>query len=69
MIDNLLELPIAEKIKILEQFWDSIAEEQDGLPVNKEQQLELDRRLGVYETDRCKGHLVAETLADIRRHL
>ncbi len=69
MIDSLLKLPIAEKIKILEQLWDSIAEEQDVLPINKAQQLELDKRLGAYETERRKGRPAAEPLADIRRHL
>jgi putative addiction module component (TIGR02574 family) len=66
---NLRELPVEERIKLVEDLWDSIAEDRKALPVTPEQRAELDRRLAAYEIDKNRGRPAADVLADIRRRL
>ncbi len=42
-------LSVAERIRLVEEIWDSIAEENLVLPPTKAQQDELDRRLDLLE--------------------
>ena len=69
MNPNLQRLPVEERIKLVEDLWDSIAADQKILPLTAEQRDELDRRLDAYETDKNRGRLGAEAVADIRRKL
>ncbi len=66
---NLRELPVEERMKLVEDLWDSIAEDRKALPVTPEQKAELDRRLKAYEVDKVRGRLAADVLADVRRRL
>jgi putative addiction module component (TIGR02574 family) len=66
---NLRELPVEERMKLVEDLWDSIAEDRRALPVTTEQKAELDRRLKAYEVDKNRGRLAADVLADVRRRL
>ena len=66
---KLKELPLDERIKLVEDLWDSIAAEQKALPLTPAQREELDRRLDAYELDKNPGRPAAEVLADIRRKL
>lgn len=66
---NLSELPVSEKIKIVEALWDSIADEQHTLELTDEQRAELDRRLDAYEADKIKGRMADLVIADIRKRL
>lgn len=63
------QLPIEERIKLVEDLWDSIAAEQHALRLTDVQKSELDRRLDAYEIDRNPGRPATEALADIRRKL
>ncbi len=69
MDTHLRELPIAERIQLVEDLWDSIAADQDALPLTFEQREELDRRLDAYEADGNRGRLVEEAVAEIRKKL
>ncbi len=69
MIANLNTLPIDEKIRLVEDLWDSIAEEKSVLPVTKEQKIELDSRLEAYVLDGNKGREAKLVFADIRNRL
>jgi len=69
MIDNLRELPITERIKIVEDLWDSIAADQSALPLTREQRTELDGRLAAYKADGVKGRIADDVIADIRKRL
>ena len=69
MNSKLLELPIDERIKLVEDLWDSIAADQQALPLTPEQRAELDRRLDAYESDKNPGRLASEAIADLRRRL
>ncbi|MGB6487956.1 MAG: Rid family hydrolase [Steroidobacteraceae bacterium] len=66
---NLQQLPLEERIKLVEDLWDSIAEDRKALPVTAEQKAELDRRVKAYYVDRIRGRLAADVLADVRRRL
>ena len=69
MIVNLRTLPIVERIRLVEDLWDSIAADQVVLPTTDEQRAELDRRLDAYESDGIKGRVASEVIADIRKRL
>ncbi len=66
---KLSKLPIDERIKLVEELWDSIAADQNALPLTDEQKAELDRRLDAYEADGIRGRLATESITDIRRKL
>ena len=44
-----------ERSRLVEDLWDSIASDQNALPLTTEQRAELDRRLDAYELDRDPG--------------
>jgi len=66
---KLRELPVEERIKLVEDLWDSIAADRKALPITPEQQAELDHRLEAYEVDKNRGRTAADVLADVRRRL
>ncbi|MBI9082484.1 MAG: addiction module protein [Desulfobacterales bacterium] len=69
MIGSLRELPISEKIQLVEDLWDSIAHEQEALAMSDEQRAELDRRLDDYEGDGIIGRSAEDVMTDIRKRL
>lgn len=69
MSTKLLDLPIEERIRVVEDLWDSIAADQGALPLTADQKTELDRRLDTYEIDKNPGRPAADVVADIRRKL
>lgn len=69
MDKKLTDLPIDERMRLVEDLWDSIAADQSALPVTPEQKLELDRRLDTYAIDKNPGRLASEVIAEIRRRL
>jgi putative addiction module component (TIGR02574 family) len=66
---NLRKLPLDERIRLVEDLWDSIAADQSLLPLTPEQQAELDRRLDAYESDGNPGRPAEDVIADIRKRL
>jgi putative addiction module component (TIGR02574 family) len=44
-ISQLRTLPVSERIQIVEDLWDTIAEDSDSLQLSDAQRDELDRRL------------------------
>ena len=53
--EELRKLPIAERLELVEDLWDSIARESDQLTLTQAQMDELDRRLADYEADPDAG--------------
>jgi putative addiction module component (TIGR02574 family) len=49
---KLRELPLDERIRLVEDLWDSIAADQKALSLTPAQKTELDRRLEAYELDK-----------------
>ena len=66
---KLRSLSIEERIRLVEDLWDSIAAEFQALPLSAEQKAELDRRLDAYEADGNPGRPASEAIADIRRKI
>ena len=50
-MSDVLGLPVAERLKLVEAIWDSIAESPEPIPLTDEQRTELDRRVEEYEND------------------
>lgn len=69
MDKKLKELPLEERIKLVEELWDSIAAEERMLPLTPAQSEELDRRLDAYELDRNSGRSAAIVLAEVRHRI
>ena len=44
-LEEVLQLPVPERIRIVEAIWDSIADAPEALELSDEQKAELDRRL------------------------
>ncbi len=68
-ITTLRDLPVAQRLHLVEELWDSIASDQKALPLTDEQREELDRRLDAYELDGDAGRPADVVLAEIRRRL
>jgi len=66
---NLHELPVEERIKLVEDLWDSIAADQEVVQLTSEQRAELDRRIDAYEADLDPGRPAAVALSAIRSAL
>lgn len=67
LVAEILELPVAERVQIVEVIWDSISALPEALPLTEWQRDELDRRLAEYEADPDSGSTVEEVFARIRR--
>ncbi len=69
MIANLNTLPIDQRIQLVEDLWDSIAQEKAVLAITQDQKAELDLRLKAYTLDGNQGLDAKLVLADIRKQL
>ena len=69
MSTSLRELPIDERIRLVEDLWDSIAEDQEALPVPESHKRELDVRLRAYELDGDLGENAHAVIERIRKAL
>lgn len=43
--NEILELDVGERLRLIEEIWETIAADPDGLPVTDEERLEIDQRL------------------------
>ena len=59
-ISKVLELPVDERIELVQQIWDSIAEVPEAVRLTDAQKRELERRLKAYESDPSAGSPWAE---------
>lgn len=66
---NIGNLSIEERIRLVEDIWDSIAAEVKALPLTADQRAELDRRLEAYRIDRNPGTDAFEAIERIRTTL
>ncbi|HTO81595.1 MAG TPA: addiction module protein [Methylomirabilota bacterium] len=64
-ISALLNLPLAERLRLVEALWDSIAEHPDALPLTDAERVELDRRWAEYVQDPTGGSSWADVKARI----
>jgi putative addiction module component (TIGR02574 family) len=68
-MSSILKLPIKDRIRLVEDIWDSIAADQLALDLTQAQKAELDRRLDAFEKDGDVGREVSEVISDIRSRL
>jgi putative addiction module component (TIGR02574 family) len=66
---TLRDLPVEQRLQLVEELWDSIAADQGALALSEAQRQELDRRLDAYELDRNPGRPAEDVVADIRKRL
>ena len=64
-IAEVLALPVADRLKLVEAIWDSIAEVPEALILTPAQEAELDRRLESYRQDPAAGSPWPEVRARI----
>ena len=48
---NIKDLPVSERIQLVEDIWDSIVEDAGPLPLSVEEREELDRRLAEHHAN------------------
>lgn len=65
--EELQKLPVAERLELVEELWDSIARDSDQLTLTPAQMEELDRRLADYEKNPEEGVPWEEVRDRIRR--
>ena len=63
------ELTVEERLKLVEDIWDSIAAEQETLLLTEVQRKHLDRRLNAYRLDGNPGTPGFEVIKRIRNRL
>ena len=64
-LSDVLELPLSERLKLVEAIWDSIVEAPEVLELTEAQRAELDRRLDDYEKNPDIGSPWSEVKARI----
>lgn len=69
MNSNLKQLPVNERIRLVEDLWDSIAADQNALPLTSDQKAELDKRLDAYEATGDSGRPMEKVISGIRNRL
>lgn len=68
-LSDVLQLPVSERLKLVEAIWDSIAESPEAVHLTETQRAELDRRLDEYEKDPEAGSPWAEVKERILKRM
>jgi len=68
-MSSILKLPIEDRIRLVEDIWDSVAADQSALNLTEAQRMELDKRLDAFEKDGDIGRETTEVIADIKSKL
>lgn len=55
-ITDILELPVQERIRLVELIWDSVAAVPEAVEISPELKAELDARLSAFEADPEAGY-------------
>lgn len=67
-VNDLLGLPVKERLRLVEDLWDSIAEVPEVVELSDAQRAELDRRLEAYHQDPDSGSPWSEVKERILKH-
>jgi putative addiction module component (TIGR02574 family) len=62
---QLLELPPAERLQLVEAIWDSLVQVPDAVPIDDDLREELDRRLAAYRADPSTARPWSEVRAEL----
>lgn len=66
-LDEVLRLPLPERIEFVQAVWDSVVAEASAVPVTNAQRAELDRRLAALEVNPGAEHSWSEVLSGLER--
>jgi putative addiction module component (TIGR02574 family) len=66
-VSDILKLPLAERVRLAQALWESIAAVPDAVMLSEAQRQELDRRWEAYEKDPSLGSPWADVRARIAR--
>jgi putative addiction module component (TIGR02574 family) len=69
MVNDLLSLPLSERLELVQMLWDSIASEQVGPPLSDEDKALINQRLEALQKDRNPGDDAEAVLNDLERSL
>lgn len=69
MGSDLLKLPLAQRLELVQALWDSIAAEQRGLPATRAEQQLVDQRLEAFRLDGIPGDDAFKALAELEQAL
>lgn len=69
MNQALRELPIEERLDLVEELWNSIEEDQQSLPISREHVAILDQRLATLEQDEVSAKPTRESLIEMKKQL
>lgn len=64
-VSDVLELPVQDRIRLVADIWDSIAEVPEAVELSDSQRSELDKRLGAYHENPSLGSPWSEVRARI----
>lgn len=64
--EEIRNLPVEERLRLVEDIWESIRSDSDDLPLTPAQRDELERRLAAHRADPGAGDDLATVLARIR---
>lgn len=65
-IDEIRRLPLEERLRLVEDIWESIHHEADAIPLTSAQREELERRLEAHKANPSAGDDLGTVLARIR---
>lgn len=64
-LSQFLELPVADRLELVEAIWDSLTEVPEAVPISDEVKEELDRRLAAYYDDPSSARPWEEIRAEL----
>ncbi|HKP52821.1 MAG TPA: addiction module protein [Chloroflexia bacterium] len=66
MLEEILQLSVPERLRLVEEIWDTISDTPEELPLSEAQREEIERRLEAYEQRPEEGRPWREVLDRIR---
>lgn len=69
MVKHLRNLPLEDRIQLVQELWDSIAADRNLLPLTPEQRAELERCLDAYEASDRQSRPAEDVIAEIKKKL
>jgi putative addiction module component (TIGR02574 family) len=67
-VNDLLDMPVAERLRLVEDLWDSIAELPEKIELSEVQRKELDERLEAYHRNPEAGSPWKDVKERILKH-
>ncbi len=69
MATELTKLTLEQRLRLVQDLWESISAESSAVPVNSDHLAEVKARLGQYRIDGVRGELATKVAKEIRGEL